>query len=70
MKVSEHFDIREFISKATWERSGEDSIKLIDKRLIDTTIAIGKTCGVWGVIICGGVKTFSKFFGIPLKDIH
>jgi len=37
---------------------------------VATTIAIGKTCGVWGVIICGGVKTFSKFFGIPLKDIH
>jgi len=35
MKVSEHFDIREFVSKATWERNGVDSIKLIDKRLID-----------------------------------
>ena len=35
MKVSEHFDIREFVSEATWNRNGEDSIKLIDKRLID-----------------------------------
>lgn len=34
MKISEHFDIREFVSKATFERNGEDSVKLIDPKII------------------------------------
>lgn len=35
MKVSEHFDLREFIDPVTWAEYGVNSDKLIDGRLID-----------------------------------
>lgn len=35
MKVSEHFDLREFIDPVTFKELGEKSIDKIDKRLID-----------------------------------
>lgn len=34
MKISENFDIREFVSKATFDRNGSDSVKFIDPALI------------------------------------
>jgi hypothetical protein len=34
------------------------------------TINFGKVVGAYGAMICGGVKSVSKLFGIPLKDIH
>ena len=34
MKVSEHFDIREFVPKEIWDLFGESSIWFIDQRLV------------------------------------
>lgn len=35
MKISENFDIKEFVSKATFDRNGADSVKLIDPKIIE-----------------------------------
>ena len=37
--------------------------------MVNKMIVFGKVAGVYGALICGGVKFFSKMFGIPLKDL-
>jgi len=45
MKVSEHFDIREFVPPETWSAYGEHSIKFIDSRILVLLEKIRELCG-------------------------
>lgn len=45
MKVSEHFDLREFIDPVTFAELGNKSIEKIDKRLIDIAELLRKLTG-------------------------
>lgn len=50
MNISQHFDIREFVSPETWERNGPDSIKFIDPKLIDLAEFMRKYFGASVII--------------------
>lgn len=45
MKISDNFDIREFVSKATYERNGDDSVKFIDPKIIQLAEFLRKYFG-------------------------
>lgn len=45
MKISEHFDLREFIDPVTYKELGEKSIDKIDKRLVDIAELLRKLAG-------------------------
>ena len=46
------------------------SPSMLSMPIIAKTIVYSKDVGVIGSMICGGVKSISKCFGIPLKDLQ
>lgn len=50
IKVSEHFEVREFVDPVTYAELGDKAIEKIDKRLIDISELLRKKTGK-GVII-------------------
>lgn len=45
MKISDHFDLREFVDKKTYLRSGGGILKTMDKRLVPIMEKIRSLCG-------------------------
>lgn len=57
-----------FASIVTTAIAVESYFEVVPKNLVDV-IAYAKTIGAIGGLVCGGIKSFTKLFGIPLKDI-
>lgn len=58
-----------FASIVTTAVAVESYFSVVPSNLIDI-IAYAKVIGTIGSLVCGGVKSFTKLFGIPLKDIQ
>lgn len=58
-----------FASAAATATAIESYFEVVPANLVDI-LAYAKLIGATGGLICGFIKTLSKLFGIPLKDVE
>lgn len=58
-----------FASIVTTAIAVEGYFDVVPEDLVDV-IAYAKTIGAIGGLVCGGVKSLTKLFGVPLKDVQ